>query len=95
MQEKNKKRLKWFIIYTVVFWIAAILLIQYVTILNSEENANSENKIIWKYSPTDLQFLSLLTSLMWYSIIAIGAFIVYPKRKEIDRDMQSKEIIEQ
>ena len=94
MQEKNKKRLKWFIIYTVVFWVAAISLIQCITIITSGENAGSENKIIWKYSPIDLQFLSLLTSLMWYSIIAIGIFIVHPKRKEIDLDMQSKEIIE-
>lgn len=94
MEDKNKKRLKWFIIYTVVFWIATISLIQYITILTSEGNANSENEIIWKYSPTDLQFLSLLTSLMWYSIIAIGVFIVHPKRKEINQDMQSREIID-
>ena len=94
MQERNKKRLKRFIIYTVVFWVAAISLIQYLTILTSEENASSENKIIWKYSPTDLQFLSLLTSIMWYSIIAIGVFIVHPKRKEVDLDMKSKEILE-
>ena len=93
MKDKNKKRLKWFIIYTVVFWIAAISLIQYITITTAEGNANSENEIIWKYSPTDLQFLSLLTSLMWYSIIAIGVFIVHPKRKEMNQDMQSREII--
>lgn len=95
MEEKNKKRLKWFIIYTVVFWIAALLLSQYLTMLTNEENTGSEDQIIWKYSPTDLQFLSLLTSLMWYFIIAIGVFIVHPKRKEIDLDMQSREIIEQ
>lgn len=93
MDERKKKRLKWFIIYTVVFWVAVISLIQYLIPLTLEESAESENKISWRYSTIDFQFLSLLTSLMWYSLIAIGIFIVHPKIKERDQDMQSQEIL--